>query len=223
MKKRVEFPEIQPVLHEGVDPALPLIYVWRILVPGADPYYYVGKSDGGHARPGPHYRTVVTKYLNGEPKRKDDPLYREVQWRLGEAFLAGHDIALAYVENVPDGVRSKIRERAWAVRFGVSMRAAKGSRRPARIMPEHCCAEDSGVINFAARLYSLVLVAHAEPDDAVGEEQSAVIGQAAAKARSDLDSFGLLIRGPPWTRPVHRCRESQVRNRRAPACIAIVQ
>ncbi|MFJ7811129.1 hypothetical protein ACIQYQ_09840 [Pseudomonas asiatica] len=89
----------------GVDESKPLLYMWQITDDeGLIVYRYVGKAQGGSARPLKHYRRNVDNYIAGKPYRKSKPdQWRAVHKWLIWAVLTERPITLFLIRNVLEG------------------------------------------------------------------------------------------------------------------------
>lgn len=86
----------------SIDQSKPLLYMWQIADDdGQVVYRYVGKAQGGSARPLKHYRRNVDNFIAGKPYRKSKPeLWREVHKWLIWAVLTERPITLFLIRNV---------------------------------------------------------------------------------------------------------------------------
>lgn len=93
MPKLMEIVEIEYLSN----PELPGIYIWQIEDIGC----YVGKYTSKR-RPLMHYARNVSRLLNNQPYRKNNPNgWRYVHVKLAEALQEGKRIRLIFFENVP--------------------------------------------------------------------------------------------------------------------------
>lgn len=103
----------------GVNPRLPLIYVWSIYSEsGALVGRYVGKAKAGEERPRKHYARNVKRLLAKMPYRKKKPDgYRKIHRALADAHSANLRIVLSYECNVAGGKNLSQVELRWIDRL----------------------------------------------------------------------------------------------------------